>query len=172
MAGALWHEQRLPPFPQIKFLKAYLKGDFIEHIPPEGWRELLAVRYGVKTPVYSNRHYHHTPRDPPLDGTYVLQITRHHEDDIVIEAKEPLTVYRVISLDNKNNLDGWEKTPIKVNIVGRSTIHTEVYKKNFEIRTIVLEPGIFTASVLILIKPKKCTKRACSFLQLPEPGKW
>ncbi|MBT4889972.1 MAG: hypothetical protein HON65_10500 [Rhodospirillales bacterium] len=71
-------------------------------------------------------------------------------------------------MDNEDNLEGWEKTSIKVNIMGRSTIHTEVYAKEFQPGTIILKSGGPVSASPIFIKPAGNTMADESFSIPPQ----
>jgi hypothetical protein len=84
----------------------------------------------------------------------LVQFPRHHKDKIILKSKVPLTVYRMIS-SNNDNLDfkGYEKTGIKVKVIGGSTKHTQVVKKTFNAGIVSLSPGrsVSTSPILISI---------------------
>jgi len=145
--GAQWFRMDIFPIPQLHDLL----------IPPEKRvplsDKMLSIRYTAKTPVFLDRLYFDTVGDERLEGLSLVQIPRHHSEDVVIEAHKPATVYRIISEDNDNTpFDGWTTTDIPVNVEGYTTTHTRVIKKDFPAGVITLNPGGPVASSPILIE--------------------
>lgn len=145
--GAQWYRLNLFPFPQLHEWK----------YPPEKRvpksNKMITVNYSTETPVFSDRLYFDTIGDERLEVLSLVQIPRHHKDDINIEAYRPITVYRLISDDNDNSpFESWSHTDIPINVRGFTTTHTRVVKKDFPAGTITLNPGGPIASSPILIK--------------------
>jgi hypothetical protein len=157
VTGVQWHRLRLFPFPQLHAWK----------YPPEGVRKsekFVVTRYTAGTSVFLDRLYFDTVGDERLDGLFLVQIPRHHADDIVIKADSRLTVYRFISDDNVNTeFESWTPTDIPINVQGYSTRHTRVVKKDFAAGVITLSPGGPVAASPILIEAHEYTAPALVF---------
>jgi len=98
------------------------------------------VEVQIKT-LFSDRPYVDTVGPQELEGLTLIQIPRHSKYRFRIDSKKPLTVYRLVSDSNDNwLLDGYQKTDLKVNVVGRS-IHREVVKRSFPSGIIDLYAG-------------------------------
>jgi hypothetical protein len=85
---------------------------------------------------------------------FLIKLTRHrnYKDYIKLKIKVPVTIYRILSKSNENNfLHLFEPTDIKVNIVGDSSSHTDVVKRDFMPGIIELAPGKGLSSSPILI---------------------
>jgi hypothetical protein len=146
VTGVQWHRLRLFPFPQLHAWK----------YPPEGVRtseKFVITRYTAGTSVFLDRLYFDTVGDERLEGLFLLQIPRHHSDNIVIKADKSLTIYRFISDDNLNAaFESWTPSDIPIHVRGFSTAHTRVVKKDFAAGIITLSPGGPVASSPILIE--------------------
>lgn len=157
VTGVQWHRLRLFPFPQLHAWK----------YPPEGVRKsekFVITRYSAETPVFLDRLYFDTVGDERLEGLFLLQIPRHHSDNIVIKANRSLTVYRFISDDNVNTaFESWTPSDIPINVQGYSTKHTRVVKKGFAAGMITLSPGGPVAASPVLIKVHDHTAPALGF---------
>ncbi len=156
--GAQWYRLYLFPFPQLNELK----------YPPEvrvpKSEKMITVIYTTETPVYSDRLYFDTIGDERLEDLSLVQIPRHHPDNMIIEAYRPITVYRFISDDNDNTpFDSWTPTDIPINVQGFTTTHTRVVKKDFPAGMITLNPGGPIASSPILIKVHNYTAPSFEF---------
>ena len=99
----------------------------------EGEPKIIVKKYTAGTPLFSDRTYFDEIGDGRLDGLFLAQIRRHDQATIIIKAKKPLTIYRLISVINDNSFSyNYEKTDIEVKVVGTSTTHTKVIKKDFQ----------------------------------------
>ena len=75
--------------------------------------------------------------------------------------KSPLTVYRLISESNENNIfNSYRETDIKAKVVGFSSVHTKVLKKDFLKGTFLLPAGgpISASPILISVQGKDFPK--------------
>jgi hypothetical protein len=157
VTGVQWYRLRLFPFPQLHVWK----------YPPEGVQKsdkFVITRYTAETPVFLDRLYFDTVGDERLEGLFLIQIPRHHSDDITIKADRPLTVYRFISDDNDNAaFESWTPLDIPINVQGFSTKHTRVVKKDFPAGEATLSPGGPVASSPILIEVHDYTAPALGF---------
>jgi len=139
--GAQWYRLHLFPFPQIS-----------------KWRhpEFKVLKdYRVGTPVFFDRDYVETIGNPQLNGLFLVQIPRHAQKTIIIEAEQSLGIYRMISDHNDNrSLATWEKTDIEVMVKGVTCNHTQVVHKQFTAGKIFLAPMGPVASSPILINAK------------------
>lgn len=156
--GAQWYRLYLFPFPQLHELR----------YPPEVRvpmsEKITVVRYAEKTPVFLDRQYFDTIGDERLEGLFLVQIPRHHSENIVIEAQRPLTIYRLISDDNDNTpFDSWTPSDIPVNVRGFSTTHTRVVEKDYPAGLITLNPGGDVAASPILIRVHDYTAPPLAF---------
>jgi hypothetical protein len=144
--GAQWFRMDLFPIPQLH--------DLI--IPPETRVPLdpnmIAIKYTAKTPVFLDKLYYDTVGDKRLEGLSLLQIPRHHAEDVTIDVNRATTIYRFISEDNDNEpFEDWTPTDIPIHVRGYTTTHTRVVKKEFPAGTITLSAGGPIASSPILI---------------------
>lgn len=157
VAGVQWHRLHLFPFPQLQAWR----------YPPHGVLKsdkFVITRYAAGTAVYLDRPYYDTVGDDRLDGLFLIQIPRHHSDDIVIRADSSLTVYRFISDDNANApFESWTPTDIRIHVRGFSTAHTRVVKKDFSAGIVTLSPGGPVAASPILIEVHGYTAPALGF---------
>ena len=96
LMGAQWYRLDLFPFPQLRDLKH----------PPEARvllsEKMIITSYTAETAVFLDRQYFDSIGDERLEDLFLVQIPRHHSDNIIIEAYRPITVYRFISDDNDN----------------------------------------------------------------------
>ena len=77
---------------------------------------------------------------------------RESRSSIEIKVKNSLIVYRLISESNYNNIFlGYRETDIKVEVVGSSSVHTKVLKKDFLKGTFVLPAGGLISASPVLI---------------------
>ena len=147
VVGAVWYRLDLFPFPQLYDWRNPPE----ERVPLS--RKIVITRYTAQTPVFSDRQYFDTVGDERLEGLYLVQVPRHHGENIVIEAHRPVTVYRFVSDDNDNTaFASWTPTDIPVKVRGFTTTHTRVVKKAFPAGTITLEPGGPVAASPVLIE--------------------
>lgn len=154
LAGAVWYRYRLPPIPQLQYFRDHVLNEPPpEPDIPEDFLKTVVTQYRHRLPVYSDRRYSDTVGDPQLDGKLLVQIPRHHDRDVVIETREPVTVYRMLSTANDNSpFADWEETPISVHIEGITCVFEKVVKKRFEPGRITLPPGGPTAASPILVE--------------------
>jgi hypothetical protein len=156
--GAQWFRLDLFPIPQLH--------DLI--IPPETRVPLdpnmITLKYTAKTPVFLDKLYYDTIGDERLEGLSLVQIPRHHSENVVIDAYGPSTIYRFISEDNDNtDFDSWTPSDIPIHVRGFTTTHTRVVKKDFPAGIITLVPGGPIASSPILIKVHDYTSTEPTF---------
>jgi len=149
--GVTLYKLNSPPISQLRFLKSFF-------FPPEDFKLLMAektnvfvTKYTKGVPLFSDRPYVDTVGPQELEGLTLIQIPRHSKQRFRIDSKKPLTVYRLVSDSNDNwLLDGYQKTDLKVNVVGNS-IHREVVKRSFPSGIIDLYAGGPTSSSPILL---------------------
>ena len=163
--GAQWYRLYLFPFPQLNNWK----------YPPEERvylsKKMIIARYTVKIPVFVDRQYFDSIGDERLEDLFLVQIPRHHLDNIIIKARRAITIYRFITDDNINtHFDSWTSTDIPIRVRGWSTTHTRVVKKNFPAGIITLRPGGPVASSPILIKILNYTPPSLEFEVLNQTG--
>jgi hypothetical protein len=115
--------------------------------------------------VWIDRGYRDTVRDSRLDELFILQISRHRTDSIIIVSETPINIYRFktddsytfsgnVTLKNENSIfDDWTKTDIPIFIKGTSSIHRTVYVKQFNTDTIILPAGGPLTTAPILFEP-------------------
>ena len=114
-------------------------------------KSILISRYTAGSPLWIDRTYFDQIGDTRLEGLFLILTKRHRQKVIMINAINPLTIYRLVSDSNNNDIfDGYEETDIKVLVVGGS-VHTKVIKKQFQKGMISLTPGGPTSSSPILI---------------------
>ena len=115
-------------------------------------KNIMVAKYSVGNPLFIDRSYYDQIGDKRLEGLFLVQIARHYQGMIAIQAERPLVIYRIISESNENSIfDEYEKTDIKVKVVGGSSEHTKVVKKKFPAGPISLAAGGPVASSPILI---------------------
>jgi hypothetical protein len=136
--GAILHKKRdsLPFYKDYKL--AFKKFNILNSYK----NNILVVKYSAGIPLFIDRSYYDQIGDRRLEGLFLIQTERHYHGVIDIWAKKPLIVYRVISKSNENNIFvGYEKTDIKVKVLGGTSQHTRVIRKKFPAGLISLEPG-------------------------------
>lgn len=145
--GAQWYRLYLFPFPQLhNWVNSY------EENVPLSTRPVI-TKYAPQVPVFLDKLYFDSVGDKRLDGLFLVQIPRHYSENIEINARTPVTIYRFISDDNVNTqFDSWASSDIPIHVQGKTTKHTRVVKKNFPAGTITLPPGGPVASSPILIE--------------------
>ena len=151
--GLTVYKLNVPPIPQLRFLKFFF-------VAPDKFKKLAAgeidvfvTKYTKGVSLFSDRPYVDTVGPKELEGLTLIQIPRHSRNWIKIDAKKPVTIYRLVTASNDNwLLEGYEKTDIKVNVVGKST-HSGVVKKSFSPGIIDLFTGGPSVSSPILISP-------------------
>ena len=156
--GVEWFRLDLFPFPQIREWR----------YPPEvrvpKSEKFVITRYSAGTSVFQDREYFDTIGDERLEGLYLVQIPRHYKENIIVEAHQPLTIYRFISDDNDNSVfDSWIPSDIPIKVRGFTTTHTRVVTKDFPAGKITLPPGGPIASSPILIKIHNSTAPPLEF---------
>ena len=115
-------------------------------------KSILISRYTRGSPLWIDRSYFDQIGDKRLEGLFLILTKRHRQDLVMINGINPLTVYRLVSESNNNNIfEGYEETDIRVLVVGASSVHTKVIKKTFPKGIISLAPGGPTSSSPILI---------------------
>ncbi|MBL78520.1 MAG: hypothetical protein CMH70_00410 [Nitrosomonadaceae bacterium] len=160
--GMYWYKHNLFPMMYLSKLKRsvtrFVIGGPPIYIPltpaPLNQKNTLITRYSAGTPVFIDRLYYDSIGDRRLEGLYLVQIPRHHKKSIKISSAKALTIYRLISLNNDNRVfSDYEKTSIKVNVIGHTAVHTDVIKKDFLAGTIILPVGgpITTSPILISV---------------------
>jgi len=116
--------------------------------------KMIITRYSKELPVFLDRLYFDSVGDARLDGLYTIRIPRHYSGDIFIESSKDLIIYRAISNDNNNTyLINWELSDVPINVIGKSTTHTKIFKKLFSAdKAIKLSAGGPIASDPIFIQ--------------------
>ncbi len=115
-------------------------------------RSILVSRYTAGSPLFIDRSYYDQIGDKRLEGLFQILTTRHRQGLIVIKEKNPLTVYRLVSESNENHIfDEYKETDIRVKVLGSSSVHTKVLKKNFPKGIVSLAAGGPVSASPILI---------------------
>jgi len=158
VVGAIWFRFDIFPIPQLH--------DLI--IPPETRVPLdpnmVTLKYTARTPVFLDKLYYDTVGDERLEGLSLLQIPRHHSEDVIIDVDGPSTIYRFISEDNDNtDFASWTPSDIPIHVRGYTTTHTRVVENDFPAGIITLKPGGPIASSPILIKVHDFTPTESTF---------
>jgi hypothetical protein len=111
------------------------------------------IKYSAEKNIYADRIYYNHKNDIKLLNFYLIRIKRHEDQDIKIEIKEDLIIYRPICENNDNsNYKNWEKVDFEIAIIGGSCSHKKIVKKKFKKGYISLSPGGPTASDPIFIE--------------------
>ena len=158
--GIFWHKFQLEPIGMIREISNKYKLTFIkekEMKKVKRWYEAKFTFsiYKKGIPLFLDRSYSEEIGDSRLEGLYLIQIPRHFRKNIIIKSDIPITVYRMLDI-NENNLNYiYEKTDIKVKVVGHSLTHNIVVEKFFEPGIITLSAGGPTSSSPILISTKQ-----------------
>jgi hypothetical protein len=150
VSGAQWHRAYIFPFPQLRGL---LTNNPNLEIPPKT-EKMIVTRYSKESPVFLDRLYFDSVGDARLDGLYTIRMPRHYSGDISIESSKDLIIYRAVSNDNNNTyLINWELSDVPINVIGKSTTHTKIFKKLFSAdKAIKLSAGGPIASDPIFIQ--------------------
>tara|TARA_Y100001970_G_scaffold272399_1_gene369072 strand:- start:612 stop:1190 length:579 start_codon:yes stop_codon:yes gene_type:complete len=156
IVGVFWHKFQLEPIGIIREISNKYKLSFIkekEMKKVKKWHEakFTFCLYKKGIPVFLDRSYSDEIGDKRLDNLYLIQIPRHFSNNIILKSSIPFTVYRILPLNEQNLKYNYEKTDIKVKVVGHSITHNIVLKKLFEPGIISLNPGGPTSSSPILI---------------------
>jgi hypothetical protein len=137
MGGIIYKKRGALPFYQY-----YIQSSEKFNILTSYKKNLLVVKYSAGSPLFIDRSYYDQIGDKRLEGLFLIQTARHYHGVIVIQAKKPLVIYRIISEANENNIfDEYEKTDIKVKVVGGTSEHSKVIKKKFPSGVISLDAG-------------------------------
>ena len=116
--------------------------------------KLTFSRYSFGVPMYLDHPYSDSIGDKRLEGLNIIKIARHQKADIRIYTKYPISIYRVTNDKNNGLRHDFKNTDIKVNLVGISSIHDKVVKKDFKPGLIVLAAGGPISSSRILFELK------------------
>ena len=158
VTGAQWFRLDLFPMPQLRDLLRPPEA----RVPLSG--KMVITTYTAETPVFVDRQYFDSIGDERLEGLYIVQIPRHHSDNVTIEAHKPVTIYRFISDDNTNtHFDSWTSSDIPIKVRGYTTTHTRVVEMDFPAGMITLNPGGPIASSPILIRVHNGTAPSLEF---------
>jgi hypothetical protein len=163
--GAQWYRVYLFPFPQLYNWKYPIE----KRVPLS--EKIIVTKYTAKTPVFVDRQYFDSIGDKRLEDLYLVQIPRHHKENIIINSHRALSIYRLITDDNINTpFDSWTSSDIPINVRGWSTKHTRVVNKDFPAGIITLNPGGPIASSPILIKVHNFTSASLPFEVINQTG--
>ena len=111
------------------------------------------IKYSVEKNIWADRIYYNHKNDIKLLNFYLIRIKRHQEQDIKIEIKEDLIIYRPICKKNDNsNYKNWEKVDFEIAIIGITCAHKKIVKKKFKKGYISLSPGGPIASDPIFVE--------------------
>ncbi len=120
------------------------------------WKDskLTVSNYSYGVPMYLNEPYSDTIGDKRLEGLRIIKIMRHQKGDIKLKTKYPITIYRVTSDEDQGLYHDYEDTNIQVKLIGNSSVHNKVVKKDFKAGLIVLAPGGPVSTSPVLFKYK------------------
>ena len=111
------------------------------------------VKYSVEKNIWADRIYYNHKNDIKLLKFYLIRIKRHQKQDIKIEIKEDLIIYRPICEKNDNsNYKNWEKVDFEIAIIGGTCAHKKIVKKKFKKGYISLSSGGPIASDPIFVE--------------------
>jgi len=111
------------------------------------------VKYSEEKNIWSDRIYYNHKNDIKLLKFYLIRIKRHQKQDIKIEIKEDLTIYRPICEKNDNSqYKNWEKVDFEIAIIGGTCAHKKIVKKKFKKGYISLSSGGPIASDPIFVE--------------------
>lgn len=111
------------------------------------------IKYSTKKNIYADRVYYNHKNDKKLMNFYLIRIKRHEEQDIEIDIKEDLIIYRPIcEINDNSNYKNWKKVDFEIAIIGGSCSHYKIVKKKFKKGYISLSPGGPIASDPIFIE--------------------
>ena len=133
--------------------------------------KLTYSNYSFGVPMYLDKPYTDSIGDKKLEDLRIIKIARHQKANINIESKYPITIYRITTSENHGLMHDYEKTNIKVKLLGVSSIHDKVVKKEFKPGKIVLAPGgpVSASPILFQLKDNLNTKIIDIFSNL-QPG--
>jgi len=116
-------------------------------------KKLDLIKYSEGKSIWADRIYYNHKNDIKLLKFYLIRIKRHQKQDIKIEIKKDLIIYRPICEKNDNsNYNDWEKVDFEISIIGSSCAHKKIVKKKFKKGYINLSPGGPVASDPIFIE--------------------
>tara|TARA_B100000989_G_scaffold295498_1_gene276716 strand:+ start:9132 stop:9554 length:423 start_codon:yes stop_codon:yes gene_type:complete len=98
--GVIWYRQDLFPRP---FIRAVYRNT-LKDINKDGFRinkdwentNLTFSKYTKGLPLFLDRSYIDTVGDNRLEGLFLKQIRRHQKENIILETKSPIYIYRII----------------------------------------------------------------------------
>ena len=131
--GVQWHRRHIFPFRPVR--------DWLTPADASDYRQGIVVRYTAKTPLFTDRSYHDTIGDGRLEGLFLIQMPRHHHDDVAIDFRRPVTVYRFLSDEETAPLARWPLSEIPVNVPGKGDTHDRLVEKDFEPGRVTLAAG-------------------------------
>ena len=126
--------------------------------------QIRVLPYARGTPLFSDRNYEDSVGSDILNSSYVIQIPRHFDGNLTVNANKHIVIYRILSAQNNNQaFSDWNQTEIPVLVDGTSAKHASVVSKIFEPGDIKLYSGGPVCSSPILIKQTEITKHEPPF---------
>lgn len=126
--------------------------------------KIRVLPYARGTPLFSDRNYEDSVGSDILNSSYVIQIPRHFDGNLTVNANKHIVIYRILSAQNNNQIfSDWNQTEIPVLVGGASAKHASVVSKIFEPGDIKLYSGGPVCSSPILIKQTEITKHELPF---------
>ena len=115
-------------------------------------KEVHITKYNPGLNFFSYKNYTNHKNDEKIETLYLVQIPRHFKEDVFINAKNDVILYRVLCNKNKNDkYINWDKESFDLKIIGRSCNHTSVIKKKIKKGIIKIDAGGPVASDPILL---------------------
>lgn len=151
----LWHKyleyfpdlnHRLYSMKLIEMNKSYTPGKKNEIFIINDYKEGLTI--------FSNRTYYDRSTEKKIN-LILVQIPRHHNKLIVLEASDKIKIFRILCDRNDNSFyKNWNEINLEFKIIGKSCIHYKAKYKFFDKGIIALPPGGPESSDPIFIEKK------------------
>ena len=154
----LWHKY-LEYFPDLNHrLYSMQLIEINKRYTPLKKKEIFIIyNYVEGLTVFSDRGYYDRSAEKKMN-LILVQIPRHHNKLVVIEASNKVKIYRILCDRNDNNFyQNWKDADLDFKIIGKSCIHYNAKFKFFNKGVITLPPGGPKSSDPIFIEKNKDT---------------
>ncbi len=153
--SSLWHKY-LEYFPDLNHRLYSMKLiEINKKYTPGKKNEIFIINdYKEGLTVFSNRTYYDRSTEKKKN-LILVQIPRHHNKLIILEASENIKIFRILCDRNDNSFyESWNEINLEFKIIGKSCIHYKAKYKLFDKGIITLPPGGPESSDPIFIEKK------------------
>lgn len=151
----LWHKY-LEYFPDLNYrLYSMQLIELNKNYTPTKKKEIFIINdYIEGLTVFSDRGYYDRS-SVKKENLILVQIPRHYDKLVVLEASEQIKIFRVLCDRNDNTFyENWNSINLEFKIIGKSCIHYNAKFKFFNKGIITLPPGGPKSSDPIFIEKK------------------